>query len=301
MDGAQQLKTVAILMPGDMGHGCAIAFRESGIRVITALDGRSADTHKRAVRAGLEILPSLEDVVISADLILSILPPEYAVQQAERVAAAMRIVEKSPDYADCNAISPETAKTVASVFDKSGANFIDAGIIGHNPVKEKGGTRLYVSGGDRGLICQLDGRGMLVRDLGAEVGRASTMKMIYASSTKGAFSLFAAVAIMAELSGLRDELFKELAESRPATLASIETMVPRIPLDAKRWIFEMDEIARTYAANGMTPDFHTGAGTIMRLAAQTPLSAETRETARDDHDLADVLASYVTALKQQKK
>lgn len=77
-------------------------------------------------------------------------------------------------------------------------------------------------------------------------------------------------------------------------------MVPRIPLDAKRWIFEMDEIARTYAANGMTPDFHTGAGTIMRLAAQTPLSAETRETARDDHDLADVLASYVTALKQQK-
>lgn len=58
---------------------------------------------------------------------------------------------------------------------------------------------------------------MLVRDLGAEVGRASTMKMIYASSTKGAFSLFAAVAIMAELSGLRDELFKELAESRPAT------------------------------------------------------------------------------------
>ena len=297
MQDEKELTTVAILMPGDMGHGCAQAFRENGLRVVTTLVGRSAHTHKLAEKAGIETLPNLGDVVRTADLILSILPPQHALTQAERVAAAMKEVGKNPDYADCNAISPATAQTVAAAFTGSGANFIDAGIIGLNPVKEQGRTRLYVSGGNRDLIHQLDGRGLLVRDLGPDVGRASAMKMIYASSTKGAFSLFAAVAVMAELAGLREELFAEFSESKPATLASIETMLPRIPLDAKRWIFEMEEIARTYEAYGMTPDFHKGASTIMRLAAKTPLSAQTRETARDDHDLAAVLADYVAAVK----
>ena len=118
------------------------------------------------------------------------------------------------------------------------------------------------------------------------------MKMIYASSTKGAFSLYAAVAVMAELSGLREALFAEFAESRPATLTSIETMVPRIPLDAKRWIFEMEEIARTYDSYGVTSAFHKGASAIMQIAANTPLAAETRATARDDQDLAAVLQNY---------
>jgi 3-hydroxyisobutyrate dehydrogenase-like beta-hydroxyacid dehydrogenase len=300
MQAAKELTTVAILMPGDMGHGCALAFRENGLRVVTALAGRSARTHRLAEKAGIEILPNLGDVVRAADLILSILPPEHAVTQAEHVATTMKEVGKSPDYADCNAISPATAKKVAAAFANTGANFIDAGIIGLNPVKEKGGTRLYVSGGNSDLIRQLDGRGLQVRDLGPDVGRASAMKMIYASSTKGAFSLFAAVAVMAELAGLREELFREFSDSKPATLASIETMLPRIPLDAKRWIFEMEEIASTYEAYGMTPDFHKGASAIMRLAAKTPLSAQTREIAPDDHDLTAVLADYVAALKTSR-
>ncbi|MEK9849705.1 MAG: DUF1932 domain-containing protein [Candidatus Puniceispirillum sp.] len=296
----QELKTVAILMPGDMGHGCAIAFRENGLRVITTLEGRSKHTHDLAAKAGIEVLASLTDVLGEADLILSILPPEYAVAQANTVATAMKKANHFPSYADCNAVSPETVKKVAQAFDGTRANFIDAGIIGLNPIREQGKTRLYVSGGNRDLILQLDGRGMQLRDLGSEVGRASAMKMLYASSTKGAFSLLAAVAIMAELTGLRDALFAEFTDSRPAAMETIDRMVPRIPLDAKRWIFEMEEIASTYASFGMTPDFHKGAAAIMKLAAKTPLSAETRETAPDSYDLAAVLATYVAALDQSK-
>jgi len=136
-----------------------------------------------------------------------------------------------------------------------------------------------------------------VRDLGDEIGRASAMKMIYASSTKGAFTLFAAVAVMAELAGLRDEIFHELEQNQPTTMATIKRMMPRIPLDAKRWIFEMEEIARTYDTLGMTPHFHQGAAAMMQLADQTPLARRTRETAQDDTALADVLQIYVDALR----
>ena len=244
-------------------------------------------------------MPTLDDVMQTADLILSILPPEYAVQQAQEVAAAMKAAKAYPDYVDCNAISPTTTKKVAAVFDGVPVNFIDGGIIGLNPVKENEGTRLYVSGKATTLVRQLDGRGMIVRDLGTEIGRASAMKMVYASSTKGAFSLFAAVAVMAELTGLRDEIFAELAASQPHTMATIERMAPRIPLDAKRWIFEMDEIASTYDAYGMTAHFHQGAADIMKLANQTPLASETRETAQDNRALADVLQLYVDALRAE--
>ena len=179
-------------------------------------------------------------------------------------------------------------------------NFIDGGLIGLNPVKENEGTRLYVSGKATTLVRQLDGRGLVVRDLGSEIGRASAMKMVYASSTKGAFTLFAAVAVMAELTGLRDELFQELSESQPNTLASIERMLPRIPLDANRWIFEMDEIASTYESFGVTSHFHKGAGDIMQIANRTPLATGTRETAIHDLALTDVLRHYVEAIKQNK-
>lgn len=291
-----QVATIGILMPGDMGHGCAMAFRQHGLRVVTCIAGRSANTASLAAKAGIETLPSLADVVSAADLILSILPPEYALDQAQQIAAVMQDTGHFPDYADCNAVAPATVQSIAAAFDGTTANFIDAGIIGLNPITEHGRTRLYVSGPDTGLIKQLDGRGMVVRDLGTEIGRASAMKMIYASSTKGAFSLYAAVAVMAELSGLRAALFAEFAESRPATLTSIETMVPRIPLDAKRWIFEMEEIARTYESFGMTPAFHQGASAIMQMAANTPLAAETRATAGGDQDLAAVLQQYIAAL-----
>ena len=63
------LTTVAILMPGDMGHGCASQFRHHGLRVVTCLAGRSQRTKSLAETAGLENLPSLGDLVQSADLV----------------------------------------------------------------------------------------------------------------------------------------------------------------------------------------------------------------------------------------
>jgi 3-hydroxyisobutyrate dehydrogenase-like beta-hydroxyacid dehydrogenase len=300
MTETKSLNCIAILMPGDMGHGCATVFRQHGMRVITCLNGRSQRTRTLAKKAGLVDMPTLGDVMQTADLILSILPPEYAVQQAQEAATAMKAAKAYPDYVDCNAISPTTTKKVASAFDYMPVNFIDGGLIGLNPVKENEATRLYVSGKATALVRQLDGRGLVVRDLGDEIGRASAMKMVYASSTKGAFSLFAAVAVMAELTGLRDELFQELSESQPNTLDSIERMLPRIPLDANRWIFEMDEIASTYESLGLTSHFHKGAGDIMQLANRTPLATRTRETAIHDLALTDVLRHYVDAINQNE-
>ena len=78
-------KTIAILMPGDMGHGCAKAFRKNNFRVVTCLSQRSIRTKKLAELSGLEDLVTIENVVENSDVILSILPPEFALQQAKKV------------------------------------------------------------------------------------------------------------------------------------------------------------------------------------------------------------------------
>lgn len=292
------VETVGILMPGDMGHGCALAFHANGFRVVTCLAGRSARTRGLADKAGIEALGSFEAVVREADLILSILPPEAALEQARAVAAAMVAASRYPPYADCNAVSPATTREVGEVIAGAGAVYIDAGIIGRNPVREKGGTRFYVSGPDTSAIEVLDGRGVVVRGLGDEIGRASAMKMIYASATKGAFSLHAATLTVARAMDLTEPYFKELAESQPAMLAAMERMVPRIPLDAARWQGEMREIAATFEAAGVTRGFHDGAADMMALAARTPIASETRETVDESRTLDQALDLYVAALRE---
>ena len=299
-DERMSIKTIAILMPGDMGHGCAIAFRENGFRTVTNLSERSERTKALSAKAGLEDLGSFEEVAKQSDIVLSILPPENALDQGRRFAAAMIAAGSTPPYVDCNAVSPATTREIAAEIDQAGALYIDGGIIGSNPVNEKGGTRLYVSGSDTAAIRELDGRGMVVRDIGDEIGRASGLKMVYASATKGTFSLHAAVLTTAHAMGLTEEYISELSESRPAMFSAMENMVPRIPLDAGRWLGEMNEIAATFKEACVTSKFHEGAAEIMELAHRTPISHETRETVDTSRTLIGALDMYVAARKGVK-
>ena len=153
------LSTIAILSPGDMGHGVGKALREHGYDVITCLDGRSERTRELAEAGGFRDVPSLEETVGQADLIMSILVPAQAVGVARSVADAMRSTGVSRPFADCNAVSPQTARTMAAIINGAGGDYIDGGIIGGSPAR---GARpnIYISGPSAALMDELDGKGM---------------------------------------------------------------------------------------------------------------------------------------------
>ena len=199
------LPVIAILMPGDMGHGVGAALVAVGHTVLTCLAGRSDATRALAAKAGIQDAPTLVNLVERADIILSILPPSAASDLATEIATAMNEAGKTPVYVDCNAISPGTAREVGSIVSAAGGSFIDAGIIGLAPGKG-GGTRFYVSGADVSAMQSLDGKGFQVIGLGTEVGRASAMKMVYAALTKGTWTLQTAVMLAAERLGLEHTL-----------------------------------------------------------------------------------------------
>jgi len=282
---------IAILMPGDMGHAVGRALREHGHDVLCALDGRGGATRALAAQARLRDVGTVAQAVAQADMILSILPPSAALDQAQQVAEAMQASGKCPVYVDCNAISPDTAKAVGAAIAKAGAPFIDAGIIGLAPGKG-GGTRFYVSGPDVAPMLALDGKGFAVIRTGEAIGEASALKMVYAGLTKGTWTLQTAVLLAAKRLGVLDPLLEEFEGSQKGPLDAMRARVPFLPADSARWVGEMEEIAATFASAGVTPGFHDGAAEIFRLLAQTPYAAETRATLDRSRTLEQALETY---------
>ena len=282
------LRTIAILSPGDMGHGVGKALSEHGYDVVTCLEGRSQRTKDLAAAGGFRDTASLDEMVSQADLIMSILVPAEAMGVARSVAEAMRSTGGSRPFADCNAVSPQTARRMESIINGAGGEYIDGGIIGGSPAR--GATpRIYTSGPHAGLMDELDGKGIAVRNLGTEIGRASGIKMCYASMTKGTSALRVAMLTTAQSLGLYDELVAELGFSQQGPLSAMESGVPGLPANAGRWIGEMDEIAATFDAAGVTPHFHQGAAEIFRLLASTPFADESPETIDRDRSLEETI------------
>ncbi len=296
-------RTVAVLMPGDMGHAVGRALKLAGHDVVTCLVGRSKRSRGLAEKAGMADGGSLEAVVGAADVVLSILPPSSAAALAGDVAKAMKKAGAFPVFVDCNAVSPGTACAIGETIAAAGAPYIDAGIIGTGP-SQSTRPRFYVSGADTRPMKELgDSTGDIGFDVipvGTEPGRASALKMCYAALTKGTFTLHTAVLLAAESLGLTDELRREFEGSQKAALAAMEARIPRLPADSGRWIGEMEEIAKTFAEAGVTPAFHDGAAEIFRLLAKTPFAAETRETIDASRTARQTVETAARILKKSK-
>ena len=287
---------IGILMPGDMGHGIAKVLIENNFEVWTFLKGRSERTKLLAQKAEINDAKNLNFFLDKVELILSIIPPEKAYEQAIIIANHKLKKSKKITYVDCNAISPSSSLEIQKLFYAKKIDFIDAGIVGLNPIIEKGETRLYVSGPNANKLDVLNGNGLIVKNLGNQIGQASAFKMIYASATKGAFALHAAVLTAAHKYNLYDEYVEELEFSKPDILKSMEKMVPKIPLDAKRWEGEMYEIMKTYENINLTSKFHAGSAEIMKLAHKTPISRETRQNFNQSRTLKQAVEMYVKAI-----
>lgn len=289
------LKTVAVVSPGDMGHAVGRVLAQSGLDVITSLVGRSERTCGLARKAGIRDVGSLEEMVAQADLVLSVLVPSEAVAVAGRLATARRVTGSEALFADCNAVSPESARTMDAIIADSGGRFIDASIIGPPPGRAQQ-PRFYVSGEHSGVMMELDGRGIEVRSLGALVGRASGIKMCYAALTKGTSALQVALLAAADLMELSVELRAELLYSQPEAYGRMEQQIPALPVKASRWIGEMLEIADTFDHLGVTPLFHRAAADIYMHMSKMPFAQESPETVDSTRTLEQTISALARSL-----
>jgi 3-hydroxyisobutyrate dehydrogenase-like beta-hydroxyacid dehydrogenase len=224
-----------------MGAAVGRRLAERGATVLAALAGRSQASRDRAHAAGMI---AAEDVrAAEADFVLSIVPPGDAIAVAARFAAVLDWAAKPPLYVDCNAVNPQTMMQVAAVVTASGADVVDAGIIGGPPREGYKGPTFYVSGPKAGDSSALGRLGLDIVTVDGPVGAASAVKMSYAGITKGLQALGAAMILAASRAGTADILRAELGNSQPALLAWFERQIPQMYPKAYRWVAEMNEIA----------------------------------------------------------
>jgi 3-hydroxyisobutyrate dehydrogenase-like beta-hydroxyacid dehydrogenase len=232
-------------------------------------------------------------------LFLSIVPPAAAAELARRVCAGVAESGARPVFVDCNAVAPDTMRSIAALFAGTGVTVADVGIIGPAPRQDAPPTRFSVSGEGRARLLELEVPELAVIDLGAELGRASAMKMVYAAMNKGTDALYTAVLMAAEELGVRAELMAEFEDSQAQAAERMAKRIPYLAATAARFTGEMREIAATFASVGVTPEFHRGAEWVYATLARTPLAAETRATLPKHRSLDEALAAFRAALPKR--
>jgi len=233
---------IAVIAPGNMGAAVGQLLVRRGAEVLTSLTGRSAESAARAKAAGLK--PVAEAALAEADFILSIVPPGAAAALAERLSDGLARAARKPIYVDCNAVSPATAMAIAAKVERTGAPFVDAGIIGGPPQQGSAGPRFYACGPAAGAFAALRAYGLDIVVLNGPVGAASALKLSYAGMTKGITALGAAMLLAATRAGVAAELHAEMGHSQKALLERLARQLPEMYGKAYRWVAEMEEIAR---------------------------------------------------------
>lgn len=243
--------TIGLLHPGEMGSAVGAAVATAHMRVVWASEGRSPASRERAALAGIEDVGTLDTLVAGSDIILSICPPDAAVDVARAVGArCFRGI-----YIDANAISPATAHGIARLIESAGGTFVDGGIIGPAPA-QPGTTRLYLAGQSAANVAALfEGTAVEAIAMEGNIGAASALKMAFSGWTKGSAALLIAVRTLAVAEGVEGDLIGEWRRSMPDLLSRSETTVTNNVRKAWRFVGEMEEMAATFRDAGLPDGF----------------------------------------------
>lgn len=250
--------TIGILHPGSMGGAVAACAGTNAAAVLWCETGRSTASVERAARFGLTPVVTLTELLDRSDIVVSLCPPAAAEDLARDVAGH----RFAGVYVEANAINPERTKRIAALFEH-GATVVDGGVVGSPPVGGKTPT-LYLSGtasATERIVELFAGTAVQTAVLGTEIGKASALKLAYASFQKTSRVLVALAIGMAREHGVDQELI-DVASKRTDSYLSEPQYVAKTAARAWRWGPELEEAADALAAAGLPPE-------MLRAAAST--------------------------------
>ncbi|MFI8007965.1 DUF1932 domain-containing protein [Streptomyces sp. NPDC086010] len=250
--------TVGILHPGSMGAAVAACAATNASEVLWCEPGRSTASVERAAQFGLTAVAMLSELLERSDIVISLCPPAAAEDLARDVAGH----RFTGVYVEANAINPERVQRIARLLE-SDAVVVDGGVVGSPPVRGKTPT-LYLSGpaaATARIEALFTGTAVEIRTLGVEVGKASALKLAYASFQKTSRLLVALAVGMAREHGVDQELI-EVASRRTDSYLSEPQYVAKTAARAWRWGPELEEAADALEFAGLPPE-------MLRAAAST--------------------------------
>lgn len=258
---------IGLIGLGEMGSEIGRYLVMNDLEVISVYEGRSEISKKRASKYKISDAGSIEQFCKISDLVISIIPPDKAVETANLYASFKN--KDGQIYCDLNAISTITAKKIKLLLDEKKIDYVDGAIMG-GPPTENYSPRIYLSGKLSEKLNFLNGKGIELMVLKGSDFKASATKMVYASITKGSKALVAGALIAAKKNNVYDELMEELKYSEEYFSLVAKNQIPSIKHKAYRWVGEMNEISLTYKESGLTGGFHSEAENVYELIKNLP-------------------------------
>jgi 3-hydroxyisobutyrate dehydrogenase-like beta-hydroxyacid dehydrogenase len=250
--------TVGILHPGSMGAAVAGCATANAAAVLWCEAERSAASAARAAEFGLTPVSALPELLDRSDIVISLCPPAAA----EELACDVAEHAFTGVYVEANAINPERTQRIAALLAPT-ATVVDGGVVGSPPVNGKTPT-LYLSGPADATVrieALFANTAVQAAVLGTEVGKASALKLSYASFQKTSRVLVALAVGMAREHGVDQELI-EVASRRTDSYLSEPQYIAKTAARAWRWGPELEEAADALEAAGLPPE-------MLRAAAST--------------------------------
>ena len=258
---------IGLIGLGEMGSEIGRYLVMNDLEVISVYEERSEISKKRASKYKIRDAGSIEQFCKISDLVISIIPPDKAVETANLYTSYKN--KDGQIYCDLNAISTITAKKIKLLLDEKKIDYVDGAIMG-GPPTENYSPRIYLSGKLSEKFNFLNGKGIELMVLKGSDFKASATKMVYASITKGSKALVAGALIAAKKNNVYDELIEELKYSEEYFSLVAKNQIPSIKHKAYRWVGEMNEISLTYKESGLTGGFHSEAENVYELIKNLP-------------------------------
>ena len=235
------------------GWGAGQAGRIAAYDVKTD-DPATADAMRaRYADLGVEGAPDLETALTGADLILSVVTADSALDVAR---AAAPLLGQGARYCDLNSVAPSSKRAAAEAVEAAGGRYVDVAVMA--PVHPKRNmVPLLVSGPHAAETAEiLAGLPMAPRVVEGEVGRASSIKMIRSVMVKGLEALTAECLLAATAAGVADEVIASLEASHPGTdwRRRGSYNLERMEVHGLRRAAEVEEVAKTLTDLGLPDD-----------------------------------------------
>jgi 3-hydroxyisobutyrate dehydrogenase-like beta-hydroxyacid dehydrogenase len=251
------LRNYALIGFGEAGMAFAEQWAESGTAAsVRAFDIKTLDPATGAAkrddysRHGVQGSETLPEALADADLVISVVTADQALQAAKDAA---RLLKRQAIYCDFNSVAPQTKAAAAEIVEAAGGRYTDVAVMA--PVRPaRLAVPLLVSGPHAAEACDLLAvAGFRPREIGSVVGQASIVKMLRSIMVKGIEALSAECFLAAYRAGVAEEVAASLNASWPGIdwRDKADYNLDRIMVHGVRRAAEMDEVAATLAHLGM--------------------------------------------------
>jgi 3-hydroxyisobutyrate dehydrogenase-like beta-hydroxyacid dehydrogenase len=242
---------------GGAGYGLAKGLRQSGLREILFYD-RLQETppyaeviRRHAEETGAVPTAGIDELLSRVEVVFSCVTGAMAVSVAEEGVPFLRTGHL---FADVNTAAPQVKEQVARIVEKTGAEFVDAAMMGAIPTFLHKVPILASGSGAERFKAAMEPYGMSIRVIGAKPGQASAIKMFRSIFMKGILSLFLEMLTATHRYGVDETVLNSIAESLDGTpfLETARVQMTKGVVNAERMAHEMKELIATLEGMGVS-------------------------------------------------